>query len=70
MPPVYSASMPPNLEITDGYTVRLTALDPTTGNQVSGVTVQDLVMENNLLGATTAEQLAYGPFLLVPGPNA
>lgn len=33
------ASLPPALDLPGGYTVRFTALDPTTGAVVSGVTI-------------------------------
>ena len=66
----YAASMPPDLDLSDGYTVRLTALDPTTGSLVSGVNVSALGMQILLLGGTTGADLAVGPFMFVPGPGA
>ncbi len=65
-----AASMPPDLDVSDGYTVRLTATDPTTGAVVSGVTVSNFAMQVLLLGGTAAGNLAVGPFMLVPGPGA
>ena len=63
--------MPPSLDIQEGYTLRVTALDPTTGALVSGVTVTTVVL--------TADRVANfsgggggpaGDWLLVPGPGA
>lgn len=34
-----TAALPPGLDLPGGYTLRFTALDPTTGAVVSGVTV-------------------------------
>lgn len=64
------AAMPPELDLGDGYTLRLTALDPTTGAKVTGVTVANLAMAVVSVGAGSTGDLAYGPFMLVPGPGA
>lgn len=70
MPQPLTAGMPPTLDLGDGYTLRITALDPTTGSQVAGVTVSNLAMEVvNVSGGDTS-QLAFGDFQLVPGPGA
>lgn len=66
----YDAPMPPDLELVGSYTVRLVAIDPTTGAVVTGVTISDLVMMVNTLGATQPGDLEVGPFMLVPGPEA
>lgn len=34
--------LPPNLDLPAGYTIRVNAIDPTTGAQVTGVTITDL----------------------------
>jgi hypothetical protein len=62
--------MPPELELSGGFTIRLTAIDPTTGSTVSGVTIEQLVMMINTGEGTVPTDLAVGPYLLVPGPGA
>jgi hypothetical protein len=62
--------MPDTLELGGGYTIRLAALDPTTGNAVTGVTVSQLVIALAALGDTVIGSLEVGPFMLVPGPEA
>jgi hypothetical protein len=58
--------MPPDLDLTQGYSLRVTALD-TSGNLVAGVNVgKTVITVNNLLGGN----LSSGPFLLVAGPGA
>jgi hypothetical protein len=42
-------SMPPGLDLAGGSVIRVTALDPATGNVVSGVQVYDVTMEVELL---------------------
>lgn len=66
----YDASMPAELDLTGGYTIQLTALDPGSGATVSGITVSNLVLLVNTVGATVPTDLAVGPYLLVPGLNA
>lgn len=70
MAAAYDAPMPPELELSGGFTVRLTAIDPTTGAVVSGVTIEQLVMMVNTLPGTVPGDLGVGPFQLVPGPGA
>ena len=70
MAAAYESAMPPELDLADGWTVRLTALDPTTGNKVSGVTVSNLALSVVPGGDTSVPGLAVGDFLLVPGPGA
>lgn len=41
MPAIDLAAMPPDLDLSAGYIVRVNALDPTTGAQITGVTVTD-----------------------------
>lgn len=63
--------MPPSLDLQTGYTVRVTALDPTTGAVVSGVKVSTVVLtasqESVGLGSGGGPP---GDWLLVPGPGA
>lgn len=60
--------MPQDLDLPDGWTFRITALD-TTGAVVSGVKVSNLdIIADAPLG--NVDTLAYGPFMLVLGPDA
>lgn len=70
MPQTDNAAMPEGIELTGGYTIRVTALNPTTGAVVSGVTVSNLAMMIDDLTGGAGGGLDYGPFLLVPGPGA
>lgn len=63
------AGLPPNLQLNDGYVVRLTAIDASTGATVSGVTVSDATIQVVNLGGGSAQLLASGPYSLVPGPG-
>lgn len=64
------APIPPGLQLSGDYTIRFTALDPTTGATVSGVTVSGATVQlANLSGAAPAA-LQSGPFMLVPGPSS
>lgn len=42
MAKVQAAALPPSLDLPSGYTIRVNALDPTTGAQITGVTISDL----------------------------
>jgi hypothetical protein len=67
------APMPDGLDLASGYTLRVTALDPTTGNLVAGVNVG-----LEVITGTSSEPMAgggegsytIGPYLLVAGPSA
>ena len=61
-------TLPPDRDLWGGCTVRVTALDPATGNTVSGVTIENLVMSVTNVGGTSL--VGTGPFMLVPGPGA
>lgn len=39
---IQSAALPPDLDLQNGYVIRVNAVDPTTGAHVTGVTVTDL----------------------------
>lgn len=45
MPPRQVAPLPLNLELPAGCVIRVNAIDPTTGDQVTGVTVTDLAIQ-------------------------
>jgi hypothetical protein len=66
----FSIALPPDHILTGSYTVRLTALAPTTGAVVSGVNVQNVTIQVEDLGDTGGAGLASGPFMFVPGPGA
>ncbi len=42
MPQPLIAGLPPDCELEAGYTIRVTALDPATGAQVTGVQLSDV----------------------------
>lgn len=70
MPAAYVAPMPQDIDLVGNYTIRLTAIDPTTGALIANVNVESLVITAATVGATVPGDLAVGPFLLVPGPEA
>jgi len=61
-----SVSLPPGLDLGGGCQIRVTALDPTTGDTVTGVKVSNVTLEVDQLGGGSLE---YGPFMLVAGPQ-
>lgn len=63
------AGIPPGLTLGPNYIVRLTAVDPTTGNVVSGVNVSNTSLTVLQLSSGSPSDLQAGPFLLVPGPD-
>jgi hypothetical protein len=65
-----TTGMPPDIDLGGGCTIRLTALDPTTGAVVANVNVSNLVLFVNLQGSTVPIDLVVGPYELVPGPGA
>jgi len=65
-----NASMPAGLDLGPGFTVRVTALDTSTGAVVSGVKVNELEIEVGGKGTVDLGSLEYGPWFLVPGPEA
>lgn len=65
---VINAGLPDDLDIGSGYTLRVTALDENTGNSVSGVNIDTVVLTVDQISGTP-EGLEVGPFMLVPGPN-
>lgn len=68
--PLFDAPLPPDLDLADGWTLRVTALDPVTGAQVPGVTVTNFAIEAELGAGTSAGSLETGEYKLVPGPGA
>ena len=60
----------PGITVEGGYTIRLTAIDPNTGNVVSGVNVSKaLILATNLNPTNVGPVITQGPFVLVPGPG-
>jgi hypothetical protein len=64
----YIAPMPPNTALTNGCTVQFVAIDPVSGDAVSGVTISNASIY--VAGSVPDTELASGPFMLVPGPEA
>lgn len=62
------AGLPPDLALGGGYTLRVTALDPTTGAQVAGVKVGAVAITAKA-PTTAPANLQVGPFKLVAGPG-
>ena len=63
-------SLPPDLDIGDGYTLRVAAHSPVTGQPVAGVTIGTVVYTVDYVGPSSPDDLSSGPFMLVPGPGA
>lgn len=62
------AGLPPDLALGGGFTLRVTALDPTTGAQVAGVKINTVAITAKAPTANPAA-LSVGPFELVAGPG-
>lgn len=63
-----TAAMPPNCTLGVGCTVEVVSIDPTDGSTVTGVTYSDWSIYVESAGGVS--ELAYGPFMLIPGPSA
>lgn len=59
-------TLPPNLDLWGGCIIRVTAVNPTTGDTVGGIRVSNISFEGS---SDTATELDYGPFMLVTGPS-
>ena len=70
MAPAIQSSMPKDLDLVGTYTIRFTAIDPTSGALVSGVNVKSMVLAVAPQEGTDASDLAVEGFLLVPGQGA
>jgi hypothetical protein len=65
------ASLPPDLDLGPGWTLRVTALSTADGSVVTGATVSNFgVIVSDRGGTVDTGQLEIGPFMLVPGPDA
>lgn len=71
MPIPTLAPMPESLDVAPGYTIRVTAIDPTTGALVAGVSINTVVItaEQGSSNVGTGGGPA-GDWQLIPGPNA
>lgn len=67
MPQAFEGGMPV-VTLTDSYVIAFEAVDPTTGDPVSGVAVSQSIFTADVEGDISLE-LASGPFMFVPGPN-
>ena len=71
MPAPTDVPMPGALDITEGYTLRVTAIDPTTGALVSGVNITKVVITATPAdGSGGGGSTDIGQWFLVPGINA
>ena len=64
------ASMPDNLDLDANYTIRFTAVDPSSGAVVPSVNISNAALLVSNLTASADIALQSGPFMLVPGPDA
>jgi hypothetical protein len=65
-----TVAFPPDLTLTDGWLVTITAVDPVTGALVTGVTITEALIQVEVLEGPGGSALSSGPFMLVPGPGA
>ena len=63
-------ALPAGLDMNDAYQIRVTALDPTTGDTVSGVNVGTVTLIVESVSGGDLTSGTFGPFLLVPGASA
>jgi len=70
---VYTLQAPmPALRVFDGMIVRLEAIDPTTGDAVTGVVASAWAIYGDDLAEAAIDNQGdvVGPFMLVPGPDS
>ena len=68
-----NAGMPDAQHLQAGYTLRVTTIDPTTGNLVSGAKINTVVIDADILTSSASgppSDIVYGDWMLVPGPGA
>jgi hypothetical protein len=65
-----TASLPPDLALYAGCSVRVIALDPTTGATVTGVRLANVSLYIQNVGEGALQDFAEGEWSLVPGPGA
>jgi hypothetical protein len=61
-------ALPPGLSLRGGCTITVAAIDPSTGNVVTGVNVSNVTIEVDQTMGSEGD-LESGPFMLVPGPR-
>lgn len=66
MPEPLVAGMPPGLILTGDYILRLDAISPASGADITGVIVSDVSIQSADFGPALTE----GPYMLVPGPTS
>ena len=67
MAKLLTAGMPPLLDLDGGWTIRVTAVDATTGATVTGVKVSNVMIMALAVGAGTLSSGDFAPLpLLVP----
>jgi len=66
----FELPLPPGLDLDDNFQIRVTALDPTTGDTVSGVNVGTVTLIVESVSGGDLTSGTFGPFLLVPGASA
>ena len=64
MPAPYNLPLPPNHVIVGGYTIRIDAVNPTTGATVSGVNVSDVHLQVDNTGGTDLTSGDWIPLLI------
>ncbi len=64
-----TVAFPPSLVLTDGWTVTIAAVDPTTGADVSGVEITEALLQVEVIEGAGGAALSSGPFMFVPGPG-
>lgn len=65
-----TTGLPEALDLTKDYQIEFTALDATTGADVTSVIVSNVSLLVTPLGPGALDLLAAGPFMLVPGPDS
>jgi len=65
-----NAGMPSDLDVGPTYSLRVTAIDATSGALVSGVTIGAVTFTATLVEGDTSGGQIYGDWFLVPGPGA
>lgn len=61
---------PDDIRAGGAWTIEFAAVDPTTGADVAGVVVSLVNIGGEVEAGSVADNLAFGPFMLVPGPGA
>lgn len=64
------APIPPGLALSGGYTIRFTALDPTSGDEVTDVVISGATVQYEVVAGSTSVDLPSGPYLYQPTPSA